>query len=823
MAKQYNTLNKAKIQKEAPLNLMYSLILIAFGYVTVLTPNMMAFDSNGPKFMTLAMLNLVVYIILFTRKEIREKNDFTLSFFKSWTGLFYVGLMVVSLLSFFKAINVLESILHFCKVFTVFSAAYLVSVVVRIDRRYLVHLAIAMTGLLLFDGITVFQNIHKYIKGELADVVLIKTVYSNKNILAASIFVKLPFALWLLTFDTGWKRILAIVSGAAGLLATLFLSSRSFYFGIFVVTLAYLSFLGINYFKNKRKKHLKLIFIYCGALVTAILLFSLTQRFLYPQKTSQLGLGIGERLATISSNDDSANKRLTAWERSFHVIKKEPLLGCGIGNWKVVTLKEENQTNPNYIYQYKAHNDFIETTTEVGIFGGLFFAAIFIVVLFRFFNSIKKEDDSEYLKYIFLPAFGLMAYFFDAFFNFPQDRPEIQALFALFAGAGIALTQFKNEGINVTEEQVQGNAIVRFQSKLSNILNEKSTLLQKIWSLKLLVFIIFSIYILVLNHQSLKLQRLIKDEMNSGKMNTSSDVFVQGFPWIPDINVVGEPISAQKARYLINEKKFDKAIEILRKDHSSPWDTRPEFFIAMAYFNQGKYDSAMVYNKKVMELKPYMFENITMMCAILERTGKPAEAVTLLENYLGKYKTESKAWLMNTQFLNNMGQFKKAYACIDSAYKYLPSDTTIVKRRDFQRSRALIEPFADLYNRALASYTAQKYEDAGQLLTEFINKEPNLPEVYEYRAFCNYFTRRYQECINDVDKMFAFGIKRGNLLNLKGVALQNLGKKDDACSYYKAAMQAGNKDGATNYRQFCGGQQPQQAQQQTYNPLMIKK
>lgn len=830
MANQYSNSNrtKAKIQKDTPLNFIYSLILLAYGYVTVLTPNLMAFDSNGPKFMTIAFLNLVVFAYLFTRKEIKQNTDLSLGFFKSWPGIFYTLLMVVSLLSFVKAINVLESILHFCKIFTVFSAAYLVSVIVRLDRRYLTHLAIGMTALLLFDGLSVFYNIHKYIKGELADIVMIKTVYSNKNILAASIFVKLPFALWLLTYESGWKRFFAIFSGTAGLLATLFMSSRAFYIGIFFLTLAYLAYLGVNYFREKNRKYFKLIFIYCGAIISVFIIFTLTQHFLYPKKSSGLGVGIGERLATISSNDDSSNKRLAAWERSFHIIKQEPLLGCGVGNWKVATLKEENETNPNYIYQYKAHNDFIETTTEVGIFGGLFFAAIFISILFHFFKSVYLQKDRDYLKYLFLPAFGLIAYFFDAFFNFPQDRPEIQALFALYAGAGIALTQMsgslnKSNSENLTSPNE--GPLSRFSGSYLQWIDKRGGMLYKTVSALLIVSLLICAYIHVLNFQSLKLQRIIKDEMNTGRLTQSSDVFMNGFPRIPDINVVGEPIAAQKARYLINEKKYDKAIEILKKDHSSPYDTRPEYFIAMSYFNQSKYDSAMVYNQKVFQYKPLMFENLSMMCAILERTGKSKEAVTVLDNYLKTVKDNSKAWIMNTQFLNNLGELKQAAACIDSAYKYLPSDTTIVRRREFQRSRALIAPYADLFNRALVSYQSQKYDEAAILLTEFIKKEPNLPEVYEYRAFSFYFTRQFQASINDIDKMFSFGIKRGNLLNLRGVNLQSLGKKDEACEFYKAAMQAGNNDGTKNYNQFCrGGQQTQQpAAQTTYNPLLIKK
>lgn len=831
MAKQFNNSgsNKAKIQKDTPLNFIYSLILLAYGYVTVLTPNLEAFDSNGPKFMTIALLNLVVFAYLFTRKEVKQNTDLSLGFFKSWAGIFYTLLMVVSLLSFVKAINVLESILHFSKIFTVFSAAYLVSVIVRSDRRYLTHLALGMTGLLLFDGISVFYNIHKYVTGELADIVLIKTVYSNKNILAASIFVKLPFALWLLTFETGWKRLFATVSGLAGLVAILFMSSRAFYIGLFFLTVAYLAYLGLNYFREKNKKFTRLILFYAGGLVAAILIFAMTQQFLYPKKEGIYNVGITERLSTISTKEESSNKRLSAWERSFHIIKQEPLLGCGLGNWKVATLKEENETNPNYIYQYKAHNDFIETTTEVGIFGGLFFAAIFVVILFRFFMSVKNQVDNEYLKYLFLPAFGLIAYFFDAFFNFPQDRPEIQALFALFAGAGIALTQMSIPksvvvaGLASDDSKTPNlNAVSRISGSYLQLIDQRGSLVHKIFTAKLAVLLLICAYVLILNFQSLKLQRIIKDEMNTGKLTQSSDMFVNGFPRIPDINVVGEPIAAQKARYLINEKKYDKAIAILKKDHSSPYDTRPEYFIAMAYFNQGKNDSAMIYNQKVFQYKPLMFENISMMCAILERTGKSNEAVPLLNDYLAKVKDNSKAWVMNTQFLNNIGELKKAAACIDSAYKYLPSDTTIVKRREFQRSRALIAPYADLFNRALGAYQTQKYDVAVPLLSEFISKEPNLPEVYEYRAFSYYFTKQYQASINDIDKLFSFGVKRGNLLNLRGVNLQNMGRRDEACEFYKAAMQAGNKDGGTNYTQFCGGGQQAQPVKSTYNPLLKK-
>ena len=191
---------------------------------------------------------------------------------------------------------------------------------------------------------------------------------------------------------------------------------------------------------------------------------------------------------------------------------------------------------------------------------------------------------------------------------------------------------YSSETLSDNDSVVSKDVFTKISGNYLHILEQKGNLVSRIWLVKLLVLLILSAYILMLNFQSLKLQRIIKDEMNTGKLTQSSDMFMNGFPWVPDINVVGEPIAAQKARYLINEKKYDKAIALLKKDHSSPYDTRPEYFIAMSYFNQGKLDSAYLYNQKVYEIKPNMFENLSMICGIFERTGRTKEAYLFLKN-----------------------------------------------------------------------------------------------------------------------------------------------------------------------------------------------
>jgi len=90
----------SKKQTKEPVKLIYIFLLISYGFVTVLTPNLMALDSNGPKFLTLSLLNLLSFIILFTSKDLKNNSAGYTSFLKNGIGIAYFVLILLSLLSF---------------------------------------------------------------------------------------------------------------------------------------------------------------------------------------------------------------------------------------------------------------------------------------------------------------------------------------------------------------------------------------------------------------------------------------------------------------------------------------------------------------------------------------------------------------------------------------------------------------------------------------------------------------------------------------------------------------------------------------------------
>jgi hypothetical protein len=416
---------------------------------------------------------------------------------------------------------------------------------------------------------------------------------------------------------------------------------------------------------------------------------------------------------------------LNGWKRSFEVWKKEPLLGCGLGNWKIATLKEENQTKTDFIYQYRAHSDVIQITTETGILGGLAFLGLFVLLVLPFarhmhimerrvsnpplqaqmgvtahpgqqqrrVSSPPLPPQMEVTRHsgqpLFLVAFGMMAYAFDAFFNFPHERPEIQVLFALFVGTGIALSQKNPE----TQKSAKGIPVVESKpGKFWHVSEQQRKNLSTVWKGILLVLILLSVYILILNFQSLKTQKIVSDEISAGKLNIGTDKIIQDFPWLPNINLFGEPIAVQKARYLFRDKNFNGAIAMLRSESANPYDSRREFFMASAWLAMGKSDSALFWNKRVLELKPFLLENISMMCNIYERTGRIQETLPLLQKYLDHDKNNPKAWILMTQYLEKTGDLKKAFDYSETACKYHPDDASILQNRDSFRKKILANP-----------------------------------------------------------------------------------------------------------------------------------
>ncbi len=785
--------------------------LIVLGYIVVVTftPNWMALDTNATKFMTLSMLNLVSFLYLLSNRGIRQEPGMLLKFFSTNVGLVYTGFLVVTLLSFTQAINILESVLNFAKIFSVFSAVFILSVLLMRDLRLVKMILFVMTLLLIFDSVSVFYYINKFIQGDISRISDIKTVYSNKNILASSIFVKLPFALSMLMFDKGWRRWLGWIALFSGILATFFMATRTFYLGLILLSVVFLAYTVIHYFRKREKFYLRLAGSYLAALLLGLLLFSVVQQNLYPGARDRGGRTGGrhtqpvtEQLATISWESGSRN-RTNAWIWSVEIIKRNPLLGIGTGNWKINILEHENQENPGFIYLYKAHNDFLEKTAETGIVGGLLFISIFVLMGWSFIKQYRKRADDPGVLYraLFLAASGLAFYAIDAFFNFPADRPEILLLWALYLSMGIAATIIQKEESAAEEQQQVGSNANKVAVVPSPSFRHPA--LAKLSAALVIALMGVTIWILTINYQSSKLQRLIYQDIMAGELRQSSDQFMGHFPVIPNLSIWGESITSLKARYLMDEGQNRETIEVLIDDLSNPWDARREFFLAMAYNNLNEYDSATYFSEKAYHLKPYYFRNTHMLLTLLERKDREDEIPAIIDHYLEREKRTHQAWLYATGFYNRIGDIDKAWELIEEARRYMPRNSQIQQQYNFIYHQKFIEPNRPLFNEAMELYNANSFEAAVEKFDEYLEIVDRDPNAIRIRAFSHYRLENYEESLEDIERFFGIQEEDGALVNLRGVCKRELGDLEGACQDFEEAMRMGNSSGETNFRNFC--------------------
>ncbi len=394
-------------QNQERLKPSYYMLMLAYLIVPVFVPSFNTFDTNGPKFLALALINIASFIILFNDPDYRKRPEVQIRFFRTYIGIAYALFMVISLLSFFNAINLVESLLNLIKALTIFGSTYILYVIFSSNRGYLLHLASALSMLLIIDSLSVFYNMLMYISREVTSIMDIKTVYSHKNILASALFIKLPASIFLIFFSRGWQKGLGYIAGLMTVLSILLLSTRAFYLGLALLMILLFVFALIRQVVAGKKGAMRNIAIFAATFVVALLLYSAAQRVLFPKNTDTIwNTGIVSRLGSIKADESSTHARLTLWNWSVQIIRENPLLGVGTGNWKLIIMKYYNQRSTDFIVPYKNHNDFLEITAETGLIGGLTFISIFLLILFGFSRAlIKSKIDDDRMKLMFLPAF----------------------------------------------------------------------------------------------------------------------------------------------------------------------------------------------------------------------------------------------------------------------------------------------------------------------------------------------------------------------------------------------------------------------------------
>ena len=109
------------------------------------------------------------------------------------------------------------------------------------------------------------------------------------------------------------------------------------------------------------------------------------------------------------------------------IIKENPSLGIGLGNWRLVSPKYADNTaytdrSFTQITQ-RPHNDFLWLLSEVGIIGMIFIVGFLIYHLRLLLRALKRGKDSDEERYLLMFCLiSLIAIGIESMFDFPRQR-----------------------------------------------------------------------------------------------------------------------------------------------------------------------------------------------------------------------------------------------------------------------------------------------------------------------------------------------------------------------------------------------------------------
>lgn len=558
---------------------VYIIALVLTNFV----PQLSAFDAMGTQWFYLSLVNLLgLGGLWFAGKE--ELKSFNNKLF--WImGL----LFLFCLLSMAGAVNRVESVLELSRYFTSFFVVFLIYQLGEVDNKFIIRvLGWVLTLVCLVESLQILGTLYLKVLHSPINRVNLESIISsdlrlnqgNKNFTASNLLQKIPFVLILLFGSNKKGQILGYLTFSLTCLAILVLNTRSTYVGLGVLVLLVNVYLIAQWVKTKKYSFNILFFnvlFLVGFFAANTWLFRITQH----QKKQKFE-NVVARASTISSDDQGADRRFIMWGQAWDYAKKNPITGCGLGNWKITAIAYDKYLLDDYRISKHVHNDFLEMMAETGIAGGLAFLLLFVFAIYALFRTIVRTPDGfsgEAIVLCLALAGVLLMYMTDALLNFPGERTCNQINLALALGLVASLPMVL--------------------AKRSVILARPIALGLPVAIALVLVWSGFSAF------QSMTMQSAISADYAQQKPLLSPELINAKLGNYPNLTELCMPVNYIKARYYLRNDRDKEAFAIINNDKDpNPNLGLREALIAEYYASKANYDSSLPYAKISVEKLP---------------------------------------------------------------------------------------------------------------------------------------------------------------------------------------------------------------------------
>lgn len=627
-------------------------------------PPLGAADVMGSQWLYLALLDLLCAGYLFWSKN-TVYTEAANAVSRTVLTVLYLSLFVVSGVSILVALNKIEAFVCYAR-FAVTLVMFFNLAVLLYGRPNPVHfLSQALVLVLFLQSASVLAQFFKgYGETDLNQLILgLKGNAGNKNILAASLVIKLPFVFYGIYQFRSWRKLFCVLTVTLACFAVAILNARAAYISLALVTLLYLIFIVREKVLSRPALLWQKFVPVPAAVILAFFVSALVLKNAAGLQDKETYFGnLGERLTMMGTSRGNASHRGPLWKSAVDYIKHHPFTGAGYGNWKLVSIPYERSFSKDFEITYHVHNDFLEAATELGLPGALLLIGLFVCAGFYGLKTLRsKNHDLAVVAAFSLMALG--AYFVDAFFNFPAERPVMQFFLTLI----LALL-------------ATGYLQARQKNSVGKPLSKKWFLVGS------LVLLLPALWLCYTTYRSMKLQYVINAETQLPRPQKGFEE-VNQLPSIPNLNVYGLPVDGIKAHYLYAEKKYDQALELLSKSRTAnPYLPYDDLIRARIFSETNRLDSALFYALQGMEKRPKsaaLFQTLDSISFQLKDTALLNQS---FKNFI-RHRNEAWAWNEYLNYLYDLPHDpEKMRMLVDSALKLFPDDPYLQHKKNFLKA-----------------------------------------------------------------------------------------------------------------------------------------
>lgn len=376
----------------------------------------------------LSLFSLAILPFIFKVNELKKA-------FLDPLSLIFLLFISFSAISIVSSINIIESFVRIGQLIAFYTNLL---IIMLISKHKLVKINFILYLLVLTLIIDILASLYgyydMYINGVNYSYTYINNLlglFGNRNILAIGILFRIPLLIILsLRLNKISFYIFSIILTTIAFFNVFLLSSRTAFLAIILCLFYLFIILCYRLFKSN-----KALLSLSKGMILLFILPLISSYFISNSIINDNDFGnVNSRVASIASTEDeSKNRRLLFYGHSIANLKENPIFGCGIGNWRILSIKYDSENMENYVVPYNAHNDILEAATETGILGGLSFISFFIILFYFIFKGVNLNTVDIYeFNYLLIAPMPFIIYFVDLNLNFPTYRPFNQYLLLLF-------------------------------------------------------------------------------------------------------------------------------------------------------------------------------------------------------------------------------------------------------------------------------------------------------------------------------------------------------------------------------------------------------